>query len=96
MKLFESFGPFKIPPVKGKGGRYIAEGCPKFWDQHPEFSEKRGVYIFAVRAGKGIRPVYVGKATKKFKQECFASQKNSKHYGPALANIGRGTPVMFL
>jgi hypothetical protein len=96
MNLFDSFGPFTIPQEKGKGARYITEGCPKFWDQHSEFSEERGVYIFAVRAGKGIRPVYVGKATKRFKQECFASQKIARHYGPELAKIGKGTPVMFL
>ena len=49
-----------------------------------------------MRAGKGFRPIYVGRATKSFKQECFASHKISSHYGPALLNAGKGTPVLFL
>jgi len=49
-----------------------------------------------MRAGKGFRPIYVGRATKSFKQECFASHKISCHYGPALLNAGKGTPILFL
>jgi hypothetical protein len=96
MKLFESFGPFKIPLEKGKGGRYVVNGCLKFWEQHPGLSEERGVYVFAIRAAKGLRPVYVGKATKSFRRECFASHKIANHYDPEIAKIGKGTPVMFL
>jgi hypothetical protein len=43
-----------------------------------------------------IRPIYVGKATKSFRQECFAPHKIACHYGPALSNAGKGTPVIFL
>jgi hypothetical protein len=49
-----------------------------------------------MRAGKGVRPIYVGKATKSFKHECFALHKIACHYGPALSNSGKGTPVLFL
>jgi hypothetical protein len=53
-----------------------------------------GCYLFAMRAGKGCRPVYVGKTSRSFQQECFASHKIACHYNPALAEKC-GTPVLF-
>jgi hypothetical protein len=92
---FRVHGPFKIP-CNGKKNRYIEPGCPDFW-KNPEasyFAKGRGCYLFAIRAAKGFRPVYVGKTKNSFEKECFAFHKIAVHYQPALD--GKGTPVMFL
>lgn len=92
---FRVRGPFKIP-CEGKSNRYIEPGCPRFWTnpRAGRFAEERGCYLFAIRAGKGYRPVYVGKTKNSFEKECFAFHKTAAHYQRALD--GKGTPVMFL
>jgi hypothetical protein len=52
--------------------------------------------VFAIRAVKGFRPIYVGKTKKNFKAESFTRHKIAHHYTPSLAQTGKGTPVMFL
>lgn len=91
-------GPFRIPLERNTNSKWIKAGCPDFWC-HPQIDDLKhesGCYVFAMRAGKGFRPIYVGKATKGFKQECFAAHKIACHYGPALSKAGKGTPVLFL
>jgi len=53
-----------------------------------------GCYIFGVRAGKGIVPLYAGQSKVTFKTECFTYHKLHR-YGKALAKRRIGTPVMF-
>ena len=68
----------------------------RFW-QSPQglaISAKSGVYVFAVRAGRGFRPIYIGKATRSFKSEVFKAHQ-IHHYNIALANTGKGTPCVF-
>jgi len=48
----------------------------------------RGGYIFAIRAGKGFTPWYVGQAKKSFKQEIFTPHKKDI-YNCVLANKKR-------
>jgi hypothetical protein len=49
-----------------------------------------------MRAGKGTRPIYVGKAAKRtFRQECFTPDKRLKLTN-AMTDYERGTPVVFL
>ena len=49
-----------------------------------------------MRAGRGFRPIYVGKAVKQtFGKECFAPHKTGEHYNPALLDTLKGTPVIF-
>jgi hypothetical protein len=94
---FRIYGPFEIP-VEGEYGKYIEINCPAFWEK-PEtakFAHKRGCYLFAIRAARGYRPIYIGKTARSFEQECFTSHKLSAHFQPALANAGKGTPVLFL
>jgi hypothetical protein len=94
---FKVRGPFRIP-TKGKQHPYIESGCDDFWKQ-PEtggLASERGCYLFAIRAAKGFRLVYVGKTKKSFAKECFTYHKIADHYQPALADTGKGTPVMFL
>jgi hypothetical protein len=94
---FKVRGPYEIP-CKGKQHPYIESGCDDFWKQ-PEvtnLANERGCYPFAIRAAKGFRPVYVGKTKRTFGKECFTYHKVADHYQPALADTGKGTPVMFL
>ena len=50
--------------------------------------------MFGIRASKGYKPAYVGKATKTFKQEVFSHHKLTR-YQQYLADVGKGTPVIF-
>jgi hypothetical protein len=93
--LFDAVGPFRVPIVKERNGCYIERGCPEFWGEHAATAAKKGCYVFAIRAGRGFKPIYVGKTVRSFEQECFADHKIASHYTPAIARIGRGTPVMF-
>ena len=91
-------GPFDIPftVTSAKIKCIDTPQAKAFWDKaetHP-FHSKQGVYIFATRAGKGFKPIYVGKATKTFKKECFTTHK-LHHYAQALCDGAKGRPVMF-
>lgn len=91
-------GPFEVP-FRLSDARIKCidtEHARAFWKkaEMEAFHGKHGVYIFATRAGKGFRPIYVGKATKGFKGECFTAHK-LHHYAQALSNGNKGRPVMF-
>jgi len=95
MTAFQVVGPLVVPVYIGAAARHIraAEG-EEFFINHPAIAKRKGCYVFGSRAGKGIRPVYVGMATKTFDQECFADHKRGK-YNEALADYHKGTPVLF-
>lgn len=96
MVHFSVEGPLPVPYYQGRASKAIAgEEARDFWEKYPNWASRRGCYIFAVRAGRGIVPAYVGRATKTFRQEVFTSDKLAK-YQRALADYVRGTPVMFL
>jgi hypothetical protein len=92
---FDAVGPVKIPVVPARNGSYIEAGCRAFWQSNPELAKQKGCYVFAIRAAKGYKPIYVGKTVRSFESECFADHKIARHYNPALARKGRGTPVLF-
>lgn len=95
MTQFTAHGPFKIPIARLPGGKEIgAEQIAKFWEQNPDFEDACGVYVFAMRSGPGVTPMYVGKATRSFGREAFADHKRVK-YGRGLREYKKGTPVMF-
>jgi hypothetical protein len=95
MTQFEVHGPYDIPVYKGAAGRVITDDDVRnFWKSHPALGNNVGCYIFAIRAGKGYTPIYIGKAAKTFKQEAFSSHKLSK-YQQAMVDYVRGTPVIF-
>ncbi len=52
-----------------------------------------GCYIFAIRAGKGITPWYVGKTERSFKNECL-NGTNIGNFNRVLKN--KGAPLLFL
>lgn len=96
MVEFSVHGPFTVPIYRGKVGRIIrAEEGRAFFKTHATWAKRRGCYVFAVRAGRGMTPTYVGKATKSFAQECFTADKLGK-CNQTLVDYARGTLVMFL
>jgi hypothetical protein len=95
VQTFEVKGPLKVPTYDGKAAKIVdSENLSAFWEATGELSGRRGCYLFGIRASKGIRPVYVGRATKTFKQEVFTPHKLEK-YQRCLADIAKGTPVLF-
>lgn len=93
--VFSIDGPREVPYFQGKGGRTILdENVRQFWEKNAEIAESRGCYVFGIRAGKGLTPAYVGKATKTFKQEVFSHHKLTR-YQQFLANYQKGTPILF-
>ena len=95
MKLFEVLGPVNVECYRGVAGRVVDdEALEHFCTHHRSLSKRRGCYVFGIRASRGYTPIYVGKATKSFGQECFTGHK-LKHYNRALADYARGTPVLF-
>lgn len=88
-------GPFDVPIHKARAGRLVRTGEGRaFFATHFSYAKRRGVYVFAMRAGKGATPVYVGKATKSFGQECFTPHKLGK-CNEALADYAKGTLVVY-
>ncbi|HKF53590.1 MAG TPA: hypothetical protein VKB26_14845 [Candidatus Acidoferrales bacterium] len=88
-------GPFKVPCYVGNGGRTITDdGVKDFWLQNKKYENRKGCYVFAIRAGKGFTPGYVGKATKRFGKEVFEYHKLTR-YQQVLVDYARGTPVLF-
>ena len=76
-------GPYEIPRHVNRGIYHIdSSNGVEFWVNQDvaHLSEKEGCYIFALRAGMGHTPWYVGKAGTGasgggFKQEIFTTDK---------------------
>ena len=95
MTEFQVVGPFGIPVYRGASGRIIRkEDGEEFFKTHQGYGDRVGCYVFGMRAGRGITPVYVGKTNRRFLAECFTSDKLTK-YNRCLVDYLRGTPVMF-
>ena len=80
-RKYDVFGPFKIPRTENRQ-RVDRRGLRDFWNEvetlrqrNESLASASGCYIFAIRAGKGAKPWYVGQATKTFRQECFTPHK---------------------
>ena len=96
MATFVVRGPFEVPFYQGKGGRTITDdNVREFWERNKKYQNRRGCYVFGIRAGKGYTPAYVGKATRSLKQEVFAPHKLNR-YQQFLAEYVKATPVLFL
>lgn len=98
-RMLSVLGPFKVPFHKhslGFGKRIEKEHQNQFWTKanEPFLMKKQGCYVFALQAGRGSTPWYVGKAGKSFQQECFTSDKLNK-YNRALFAGRKGSPVLF-
>lgn len=92
MTQYEPHGPLPIKPEALYEGKKVLKG---FWNEHADhLASRRGIYVFGIRAGKGITPWYVGQTQKSFRQEVFQPDKLHK-YVVALSKYDKGTPVMF-
>jgi len=88
-------GPRELTTYKGKVARTITDDDVRaFWRHNEDVAPRRGCYVFGMRAGKGMTPAYVGKATRNFHREVLADNK-VKRYQRVLANYHRGKPVLF-
>lgn len=97
MKVFSVCGPYDIHLEPNAGGKMVAKNLDAFWDEVGEHRHDLGTYVFAIRAGKGYTPIYVGKTTKQsFEHEAFTVTNRAKHYNPALLGYKKGVPVLFL
>lgn len=96
MVTFEVHGPFEITHEKHPGGRVLV--FDDFWNENSPASYlayERGCYVFAMRTGGGLQPIYVGKASKTtFKNETF-NASNKHKYQNGYSEYAIGTPLMF-
>ena len=95
MTSYKVHEPLEISCEKTKSGRALV--FEDFWSRHSkagELADKRGCYVFALRTGRGLKPLYVGKALKSFQKETFAAT-NLKRFQNGFASCGKGTPVVF-
>jgi len=102
-KTLHVYGPYEIPFRVIHGNVKNIDRDPhveKFWNgiksdnSSKKLLNKQGCYVFAIRAGKGFNPWYIGKTTKRFKDECFQPHK-LEHYNTVLNHGITGSPVMF-
>jgi hypothetical protein len=87
---------YRVPTKQiNKNCRVVdTEKLNHFWRTSDNVADKRGCYIFSMKAAKGELPFYVGKAAKQsFKQECFTPHKRADHYDIIL-NSRKGTPYI--
>jgi hypothetical protein len=85
---------FELPVIKIGRGRFIDELALRgFWEICSEYADQRGCYVFSMKAAKGEKPFYVGKASvQTFRQECRTPHK-LKIFNQALGSR-RGTPYL--
>lgn len=94
-RVFYVKGPFNVPLDASKKSKWVNKPGPSFWDSVGDDRLKPGVFIFAVRAGKGWSTIYVGRTFKSFEKEAFTDHKLNK-YNAGLNTIVIGTPCLFL
>jgi hypothetical protein len=93
--LFQVDGPYEIWAQSERGGRIItAEAGPELFERANGLGDEVGCFVFAIRAGPGMTPWYVGKTANGFRWECFQPHKLNK-YNEALVRAGYGTPILF-
>ena len=95
MTSFNVHGWFEIDYEKRKGGRTLV--FENFWSEGSKaryLEDECGCYVFAVKTGRGLEPIYVGKATKTFKQETF-NPANKHKYHDGFSEYAKGLPLMF-
>ena len=96
MASFVVHGPFEVTYEKRKGGLTLV--FDDFWSEEADanyLAEQRGCYVFAISAGGGLQPIYVGKATKTFKQETFNATNRHKYHN-GFSDYARGKPLMYI
>lgn len=90
---FDVLGPYEVQTSPSSRVITKVEGR-SFFRANPHLRGRRGAYVFGVRSGGGITPVYVGKSTRPYNKECFTADKALK-YTIGLSRYEKGTPVLF-
>ena len=94
MTTFAVHGPFPLTFENRPGGRILV--FDDFWSADAQagyLAAEKGCYVFAIRS-KTLTPIYVGKATKTFKQEAF-NPTNKHKYHSGFSDYKKGTPLMY-
>jgi len=99
---FEIHGPFELPldgtvqsNKKVRADFVDQTSASEYKKGSTALSSACGCYVFAIRAGRGILPWYVGKAERTpFGKECL-TDRNINTYNLLLKNRA-GTPLMYL
>jgi hypothetical protein len=94
---FDVAGPFELVRLGAK--KMITDVSVKalksiLEDWEEGLSEACGCYVFAVRAGKGFNPYYVGQACKRSILAEALNPSNREKYNKVLGDR-QGTPVLF-
>jgi hypothetical protein len=90
-------GPINIDCQKAGKRKNIGEDHVKSFFKKEGFrsiSKKQGCYVFALKAGLGYTPWYVGKTTRSMIKECMTDKNLNRYNNVLFRGIG-GTPVMF-
>lgn len=96
---FTPYGPFELPRETANMLKLGAADLRAFWhgveDQVPGLPDACGCYVFSLRAPRGSKPWYVGKAEKtRFRRECISPHK-ALHYAQLVAKR-KGVPELTL
>src|SRR2546422_10760758 len=90
---FEVLGPYAVPTSPNT--RMVSKDeRATFFNSNPHLRDRLGAYVFGVRSGGGITPVYVGKTKRSYDEECFTADKCLK-YTKGLSSYVKGTPVLY-
>lgn len=90
--------PYDIPcqkAAKGPAKCITSQHVISFWATGAsQYAQKQGCYVFALRAGRGYTPWYVGKTKRQnFQNECFGPYQLGKYNQAMFSHNGK--PVMF-
>lgn len=85
----------ELPLIQEKGGRRLdTKGARTCFEQHGEYTNAHGCYVFGIRAARGYKPIYVGKAIEQsLGDEALTQDKILKINNALLKNL-RGTLVV--
>jgi hypothetical protein len=96
---FGVLGPFEI--VRFGGKNLITKASKAYLENALEeeragLSEACGCYVFAVKAGRGYTPHYVGQASRQPIAKEALNPTNQGNFNELLGRVGKGTPVLFV
>ncbi len=94
---FDVAGPFKLTRHEKKKlitQQLIADLEQELEKRNPGLSKACGCYVFAIHAGKGYTPYYVGQACKRSLLGEALNPSNREKYNKACSQ-SNGTPFMF-
>ncbi len=97
--LFKVFGPYELPRDDAKHVAATANARNDFWKAveaaAPGLPDACGCYVFALKAGRGSKPWYIGKAERsRFRTETLTPHKLN-HFNAVTARH-KGIPELYL